>query len=468
MRKLLFISSCLLAFTLQAQYPSYNINLVGNIAPENTNNWYAQNTKYAGCYGWHNPVDNKEYAILGTTKGNYFIEITDPANPVVRDYLPGRAQNSLWREMKTYQNYAYLVSDDNGNRLQIVDMSYLPDSVHEVSIPLIFGTCHTVFVEGNKLYCGGLKLAGSPSFTTSMAVYDLTNPESPVLIRTLNEDYPSIGYVHDMFVKNDTVYASTGNPGLYIFKFNGNNTFSMLASYSNYLQAGYNHSSYITPDSKTLVFCDEVPTGLSAKVLDVSDFGNLTLTDTIVSHPGATAHNPYVTNDYHAIISYYQDGIYIYDISNPATAVLTGFFDTDFLHGDNDNYGSSFAYQGCWGAYPYLPSGILLASDMQNGLFMLDMSAALGIKPTTQGNFIKLFPNPSSDLLNLVVSNEEKGVLHMVIYDITGKKIKETEINKTESVMNFGMDISDIAAGSYVIKLSGVIQSYSTKLVITK
>jgi choice-of-anchor B domain-containing protein len=468
MGKLLLVFSVILALTSAAQtYPNHNITLLSNVAPENTNNWYGQNTKYAGCYGWHNAVDNKEYAILGSTKGNHFIEITDPANPVVRDFVPGASQNNLWREIQTYQHYAYLISDDNGSNFQIVDMSYLPDSVHLVyASTALFTKAHTLFVEGNKLFVGGIS---GWMGTFSMAVYDLSDPVNPVLLRALDQDYPSISYVHDMFVKNDTVYASTGNAGLYIFKYNSNNTFTMMASFTNYLQAGYNHSSYITPDSKTLVFCDEVPTGLSAKVLDVSDFSNLALKDTIVSHPGATAHNPYVTNDYHAVISYYQDGVYIYDISDPSNAVMAGFFDTDPEHGDNDNYSSSNAYQGCWGAYPFLPSGVLLASDMQHGLFVLDMSAALSVKSNgAVENYVHLFPNPSSNALQVVVSGEEKGELQLAVYDITGKKISEYDMSKTDSFLKTSFDISGIAPGSYIVRLTGNETSYSSKLIIAR
>ncbi len=108
--RLISLFTLLLSLSLlKAQtYNSMNISLLSVIAPETTNNWYGTATKYAGCYGWHNPVDNREYAILGSTKGNHFIEITNPSAPVVRDFVAGVAQNSLWREIKTYQNYAYL------------------------------------------------------------------------------------------------------------------------------------------------------------------------------------------------------------------------------------------------------------------------------------------------------------------------------------------------------------------------
>lgn len=433
------------------------------ISPETSNNWYASQTKYAGCYGWHNPADNREYAILGSTKGNHFIEVTQPQNPVVRDFVPGASQNSLWREIKTYQHYAYLISDDNGSKFQIVDMSYLPDSVHVVyNSSSLFTKAHTLFVDGNKLYCGGVSVIGA-SGTIPMAVYDLSNPASPLLIRTLTQDYPSISYVHDMFVRNDTIYASAGNQGLYILKFNASNTFSLLADYTGYFESGYNHSSYLTPDSKTLAFCDEVPAGLSVKLIDVSDLNNIQLKDTIKSHVGATAHNPYITNSNHLVISYYQDGVYIYDISNSGNSQLTGFFDTDYLHGANDNYTFSTPYRGCWGTYPFLPSGILLASDMQNGLFVLDASAALQLKSNTIKDELIMYPNPGNNFLTFQFSGFNNEAYEIEINDVAGKSIWKEKINNTISNFKKEINTTHFLDGLYFISIKSENASIQKK-----
>src|SRR6185503_17186828 len=108
----------------------------------------------------------------------------------------------------------------------------------------------------------------------TMSVYSLSSPASPILLRKLDEDYPSsiIAPIHDMYVRNDTIYASAGFQGLFILKLNSDNTFSLLSSLTSYPGQGYNHSSTLTPDGKTLVFCDEVPKNLSVKIIDVSDF----------------------------------------------------------------------------------------------------------------------------------------------------------------------------------------------------
>jgi len=466
---LFFLIVILISKNFLAQnYVQYNISLLSVVSPETTNNWYASQTKYAGCYGWHNPIDNREYAIIGSTKGNHFIEVSQPQNPIVRDFVPGASQNSLWREIKTYQQYAYLVSDDNGSKFQIVDMSYLPDSVHIVyNSSALFTKAHTLFVDGNKLYCGGVSVIGA-SGAISMVVYDLSNPANPVLLRSLKQDYPSITYVHDMFVKNDTIYASAGNQGLYILKFNTTtNTFNLLADYTSYFEAGYNHSSYLTTDSKTLAFCDEVPAGLTVKLIDVSDLNNIQLKDTIRSHVGSTAHNPYITNSNHLIVSYYQDGVYIYDVSNSNNAQITGFFDTDYLHGLNDNYSFSTPYRGCWGVYPYLPSGILLASDMQNGLFVLDASEALKIKTNTTEKDVVLFPNPGNDHCIIALNGFKKGKYKFSVSDISGKIILNEEFDITSNLYKKEINTSNLSDGIYFVQIAGENLSIIKKWVKT-
>lgn len=258
MKKISFILTFLLLIQLKAQtYQSLNINLLGTISPCNVNNWYASgsNTKYSSVVGWANPADQREYAILGATDGYYFIEVTNPTAPVVRDFESGINPNCLWREMKTYGNYCYLVSDDaSPNGMIIADLSYLPDSVHIISKGnSILTRSHTVFIEGNKLYCGYINTPSAGQ--KSMAVYSLANPTNPTLLRFLDSDYPSISSVHDMWVQNDTVFASCGNDGLHIYHFDDTqNKFFELASYTGYIQAGYNHSSFRTADKKLLFF----------------------------------------------------------------------------------------------------------------------------------------------------------------------------------------------------------------------
>jgi hypothetical protein len=62
-------------------------------------------------------------------------------------------------------------------------------------------------------------------------------------------------------------------------------------------------------------------------------------------------------------MSYYVDGTRVLDISDPTNPVEVGYFDTSDLTG---------LYDGNWGTYAYLPSGYIISSDRNNGLFIFE------------------------------------------------------------------------------------------------
>jgi choice-of-anchor B domain-containing protein len=433
------------------QFSFQNVTLMSNwfdsgVLPEPT-----YGIKYQGVWGWTGPL-GKQYAIIGSTAGTYIIEVTNSASPVLRAYIPGRRSQCIWREYKTYNNYLYMVSDDSSpNSLQIADLSYLPDSVKIVhDSDTIFRQAHTIFIEGNKLYCASVK---SPTTGYSpMSVYNLSNPAKPQLIRSLSQDYPGlVGHVHDMFVRNDTIYASCGNDGFYIFKFMPNNTFSLLNSILVYPDKGYNHSSVLSDDSKTLVFVDEVPDGMAVKVYDISDIMNPQLKSTFKSNPGATPHNPYMIGN-KLVIAYYQDGVQIFDLTNPSSPTRIGFFDT---YPQNGAVYTNPAYAGCWGAYVEFGNGKLLASDMQNGLFVLDHSLAVGmISNPTSGDAPNAFPNPFSEKIHCDLNDFQEGSVKYTLSDLTGRSILTGQFNGNSNGEETLINTQTVIPGSYVLSLS--------------
>lgn len=466
---LLLILAVLISVNLSAQYSSQNIYFVGQ--------WYnpaqppepTYGIKYNSVWAWIDTADSyREYAILGSGLGTHIIDISTPTAPVQIDFVPGRQTGCIWREYKTYGKYLYAISDDVApNSFQIIDMSYLPDSVHVVHDDItIFERAHTLFIDGDKLYVGSVKEA-VPGGVYSMAVYSLANPELPVLLRTLNQDYPSITWAHDMLVRNDTVYASCGYDGLFFFKYNvGANNFTTLNTLTSYVDQGYNHSSALTPNGHTLVFCDEVPANRTVKILDVTDITNVSMMDTIKSNQGATAHNPYLYGTDRAVIAYYQDGLQIFDISNPSNVSKTGFFDTDTLHGLNDGFPTSSTYHGAWGAYIDLPSGLFLVSDMQNGLFILDATFALGIhENSVTENTISVFPNPANNYFSISMNLVQSEDVLFELFDVSGKKIfdKKETIGAGKTTKTVRLEQYD--SGMYILKMTGKEINYSQKVI---
>ena len=414
---------CSKAVHAQTIYDAQNISLLSNWDDTTVPAEPFYSIRYNGIWGWADGTGN-EYALIGSTTGVYFVNVTNPSSPVVADFVAGRRSGCIWREIKTYSHYAYLISDDGSpNSFQIVDLQYLPDSVSVVfDSNSIFERAHTLWVDGDKLYCGVVK-GGQFSSTSAMAVFDLAaSPAQPVFLRSINTDFPALlsnNQVHDMFVRNDTVYASAAYDGLFIFKYNRSaNNFSLLSSLTTYPQQGYNHSSALTDDGHTLVFMDEVPNGLAVKVLDVTDLNNLTVTSLFQSNSGPTPHNPFmVGNTCH--IAYYQDGLQVYDVSDPVNPVRLGYFDTHYQTPMGGPYPTP-AYAGAWGAYPFLPSGRVLVSDMQNGLYVLDVSAITGQdspEAKVPGS-LQVFPNPAVVSQNISVRIPDR------IRDFSGSAIK--------------------------------------------
>lgn len=446
-KKLLTLFFITVSTIASSQYAHQNIDLMSNFNDSNVVPEPVYGIRYQSCWGWVDPTNGREYGIIGSTSGTYIIEVTDPYNLVVRDYVPGRNQGRIWHEYKTYQNYLYIVSDGGGNSLQIADLSYLPDSVHVIyDSTAIFDSGHTLYVDGDKLYVARVSIPNT--YSSSMNVYSLANGPVPVLLRQLDQDYPAINHVHDMYVTNDTVYASCEYQGLYVFRYDElNNRFIQLGSLTTYPDQGYNHSSFLDETHTTLYMCDEVPDAMAIKVLDVSDLNNIIVVDTFSSDPGNTPHNPYVLGT-ELFMANYQDGVQAFDISNPHTPVKNGFFDT---HPQNPAGTYPYPpYAGCWAVYTDLPSGHLLASDMQLGLFVLDISQVMNTSsiPFAETR-MTLFPNPAHSYFDINFPENPKQSYTIYVYDSSGKKIRQDVA--ADSSEKFRMNTSELANGVYTV-----------------
>ncbi len=466
MKKILLIFAlfCLnQGFAQPIKYASENINLLGtwdDLTIPPSGNFV--NSRYSSCWGY--AQKGREYAIVGTHTGTAIIDITNPAAPKKVGFIKGKRDKCVWREYKTYKNYLYCISDDGSpNTFQIVDMSYLPDSVHITHDDnTIFERGHASFIDKNKLYISSVKFkAGSPVASTPMSVFDLSTPEKPVLLRSLNDDIPTATTAHDMFVQNDTCYMSGGYQGLFVYKLGKDNKFSQLGALSKYPSNGYNHTTMMLPGNQYMIMTDEVPNGLPAKVIDVRDLSDIKTVTTFSSGTKATPHNIFPAPNKRIGLSYYEDGYQVFDLSNPAKPVRTGYFDT---HYQTDSTNVTGGYSGLWSVYTELPSKNVIAVDMQNGLFVLDAKKAYGIKTNTKDlvnqSFASVYPNPFSD--NILIKSNENTNFDVTIFDVAGKIIFQS---KNKNIDQLTIPTTDFAKGVYILQLTNNSKIQTEKVI---
>ena len=353
--------------------------------------WKTGSQEFNDIWGY---VDSqgREYAIIGSRSHYYFVDITNPTNPQLVNGFAG-GNTTIWRDMKTYGQWAYGVCDNCSEGLSIFRLGDSPASngVQMVSqTTSFFSRAHNIFIDEPN---GRMYVLGSNTRGNGVIVLDIqTNPEEPIL---LGSAILPGGYIHDMYVRNNIGYADSGPNGLYVYDLSNPNNIQTLGSLTSYPQQGYNHASWLNDAGDVLIMADETH-NRSVKAVDVSDLSDMEVTSLFRSEllapaqTGSIAHNPFVRDDY-AIISYYHDGVQIFDISNPDDVEQVAWYDT---FTGNTNYNG---FDGCWGVYPYLPSGNIIASDGTGGLFVLN---------PTQINFSPIPPvQPPFGFVNETVDN---------------------------------------------------------------
>ncbi len=321
--------------------------------------------QYSDCWGITAP-NGKEYAVIGSTPYIHFFDITNETNPVeVGTFAGGNV--SLWREFKSYKDHVYAVADQGQEGLIIFDCKNAPNIVKTNQTTQFSARTHMPFIDEKN---GRLYLAGTNTQNNGIIVLDLTeDPNNPKLLGSVA--LPG-GYVHDLFVRDNIAYCSHGNNGLWAYDFTDAKNPVLLGNMTSYPESGYNHSTWMTEDNKYLIQCDETH-NTSVKVVDIQDLSDIKVVDLFKStllapnFTNSIGHNPYVRGDY-SIISYYHDGVQVYDLKNPLDVKNVAWYDTE---PDNTTYDG---YDGLWGVYPFFESDKLVLSDLNNGLFIVKLT----------------------------------------------------------------------------------------------
>lgn len=418
--------------------------------------------QFSNGWGWADTTNGKEYAILGSIDSTYFIDVSDPTKPVLCAVRAGKSPRSVWREYKTYKNYCYAVADHGQASLQIFDMSYLPDSVHLVydSDSLVMRS-HTVYIDGDRLYCNSV--VTKTNQVHAVDVFSLSDPENPSFLGTLEppifDGVPAFVKCHDAFIKNDTLYCSGENAGVFIYDMTNPANGLLLGTIQEYPEKGYNHSGFLSDDGQIFVFTDE-NSGLGIKAYDMSDFSDFELTSVFRSHANAVAHNPYFIGR-RLYVSYYHDGVYVFNMNDPAKPEVIAWYDTYPQNGTN--YGG---FEGCWGIYPFLPSGNLLAFDMTNGLFVLRMDATASEEVASVVGEVMLYPNPARAEFELSWNQVTSGNMDIVVSDLQGRDVSRRSVEAIPGKNQQMISLTGVKKGVYLVQLTGANTHICKKLLV--
>lgn len=352
MKKL--VLACLLLMSLGNAFAQLNMTLTDQID-------YPQNL--SSLWGYIDPEDSTEYAAVGTATGVSVVNISDPYNIQEIAFKPDAGNtSSTWREVKSWGHYIYSVTEAGGG-VQVVNMTD-PSNVTSTNwapnIPGLgtLGSIHSITVdEFGYLYLNGSNLnSGGPLIVDVSA-----DNGTPVYVGKL----PPI-YCHDSYARNNILYTSDiydGNFKVYDVT-DKTNPVLLAAQSTPYV---FTHNTWLSDDSQTIFTTDEKANAPVA-AYDISDLSNIVELDQFrpvaTLGQGVIPHNVHVWNDW-VITAYYTDGTIIIDGSRPENMIEVGYFDS-FVS-------NTAGFFGVWGVYPYFPSGLVIASDIQNGLLVYDV-----------------------------------------------------------------------------------------------
>lgn len=364
-------------------YPCNGYDLLSNI-----NLFTLGGIRGNDSWGWTDPQTGKEYALIGTDANSSFVDISDPVNPIFLGSLPTATVASNWRDIKVYQNHAFIVSEAAGHGMQVFDLTRLrdvtnpPETFTADALYTGFGSAHNIVINETSGYAYAV---GARRFVDNFFSFDggphfvnIQNPINPVAAG----GYANDSYSHDAQVVTyngpDTEHAgkeiligSNTNEVVIIDISDKSNPIQL--STIDYSNIGYTHQGWFTEDQRYFIVgdeLDEIDFGFNSRsiVFDLSDLDNPSVSMSYTGPTPAIDHNGYTKGDTYFLANY-TAGVRMLDIENIGSNQIQeiGYFDTYPL---NDNA----TFDGVWNVYPYFESGNIVVSDINSGLFIIRKS----------------------------------------------------------------------------------------------
>lgn len=362
-------------------YPCNDYDLMGFIS---INELGGPGSRGNDCWGWVDPMTQNEYALFCATTGVAFVDITTPDKPILLGRLPTATINSPWRDIKVYNNHAYIVADRaDTHGMQIFDLTRLrnvtnpPETFSADSRYTGFESAHNIVINEDSGYAYAVGTSRLETFTGGPLFIDIQNPLAPVD----SGGFP--GYSHDAQVVTyngpDTehngkeILIGSNEIEVVIVDVTDKSNPIEISSIS-YSNVGYTHQGWFTEDMTYFILGDELDEqriGIKTRsiVFDFTDLDNPKQHMEYLGPTDAVDHNGYIKGDLYFQANY-TAGMRIIDLSNIENKSMSeiGYFDT---HPESNNT----SFDGAWSVYPYFPSGNIIISDINRGLFIVKKSS---------------------------------------------------------------------------------------------
>lgn len=361
------------------EFDAQDVALLSRVTMSEFQSFVAAGEPHLGNENWgYTSPRGRNYSIMGFTTGTGIVEITDPMNPTIIAYIGGEGIDSVWRDMATYREYLYIVTDGGGVGLQIVDLSDIDSGIvtHVATTDLGVGfiDAHNVAVNEDS----GFLYLMIPNINSGrgLAMFSLANPASPqfagfwtdTAANVTCHDAQIVSYTSGVSAGREIAFCLAGDDGLKIADLTDkSNPFTVSTMI--YPALTFAHQGWLSEDGRYLFFGDELDE-LSNKVaqtttyiVDVQDLANPTLVTTFLHGGCWIDHNMMVRGD-RLYQAQYSAGLRVLDVSDPLSPIEVGFFDTrpeDNLQG----------FPGAWGVYSQYKSRVITISDRQRALFVL-------------------------------------------------------------------------------------------------
>lgn len=361
-----------------AQFTSDKVSLYKNLTLAN---FGTGATSAANCKAYVTPSE-REYVLIGLSNAVATVEVTNPVNPfILANKIMG--PSSVWREFAVYGDRAYCGIEQTGNGMQIINLSLLDAGVVSLVKTETLGgnlfTIHTLQANpaSGHLYLNGSNMGG-------LVVLSLADPDNPTIAGQWFGHYVHDSYIHSYtsgpYAGREIAFLFGGSAGMSIVDVTNKASMFTMANIS-YPNRTYTHQGWPTPDMKYMLIDDELDetnnpnvTFSTTYVINIENLNAPSYVTSFNSGNTAIDHNLFINEVNGTLFCFeanYTSGLRIYDVTNVNSVTQVGWFDTFPAN-------NAASFNGAWGA-DRLPSGTVVLSDINRGLFVLDVREALGL-----------------------------------------------------------------------------------------